>query len=57
MQGVVQMLEQERLDGLIDQSTKESRKPMEVVRTDDVSTPKLDPKILTDSHEEARQEQ
>jgi hypothetical protein len=57
MQGVVQMLEQERLEGLIDQSTKESGKPMEVVRTDDVSTPKLDPKILTDSQEEAHQEQ
>jgi hypothetical protein len=54
MQGAVQMLEQERLDGLFDQPTRNSREPMEVVRTNDVSAPKLDPKNLTGSQEEAR---
>jgi hypothetical protein len=53
MQGVVQMLEQERREGLFDQETKNSGEPMEVVRTDDVFMPKLDPKTLMGSQEEA----
>jgi hypothetical protein len=57
MQGAVQMLEQERLEGLIDQATKNSGEPMEVVRTDDVSMPELDPKNLTDSQDEVSHEQ
>jgi hypothetical protein len=57
MQGAIQMLEQERLEGLIDQATKNSGEPMEVMRTDDVSMPELDPKNLTDSQDEVSHEQ
>jgi ribosomal protein L12E/L44/L45/RPP1/RPP2 len=57
MQNVVQALEQDGLEELINQMTQEVREPMEVAKTGDVTTPKLVPKNLMGSQDEARQEQ
>jgi hypothetical protein len=57
MHGAIYVFEQEGLEGLINQARKEPGEPMDVVMTNCVSTPKLDPKNLTNSQDEACQEQ
>jgi hypothetical protein len=57
MQNVVHALEQDGLEELINQMTQEVREPMEVAKIGDVTTPKLVPKNLMGSQDEARQEQ
>jgi hypothetical protein len=56
IQSAKHVFKQEGLQGLINQETEERRAPMEAAMTVEVIAPKLDPKHLTGSQDEARQE-